>query len=183
MPLPVRRNVVHANVLLDSGLLHHFHSPPFLFAARAAPRPLAVILPFSSPSPFGPIHRFLRRVWTREPGTNSTSSALAVMHTINGGGDGTSLVGRGGGGGHGGPAARGLRRVPAWGLALLPAQGRQVLKVALGHGGDVGATEDADLEARRPTGRGQFEASGLEVVEVLVNDLLSVDCVEDARVS
>lgn len=72
--------------------------------------------------------------------------------------------------------AGGQRRVPGGGRggAGLAAEGVEVLKVALGHLGDVLAAEDADLEVLRGARR-QLGAAGLEVREVLVDDLLGAD--------
>lgn len=80
---------------------------------------------------------------------------------------------------HRGPAARGLRRRGRRG-ARLAAQLVEVLEVALGHGGDVLPAEDAHLEvlarARRELG-----AAGLEVVQVLVDDLVGADVPGDVE--
>lgn len=61
-------------------------------------------------------------------------------------------------------------------LALLAAHLVEQLKVPLGYGGLVFATEDADLEVRDLGIRGsRFEAGCLEVVQVLVDDVVGVD--------
>lgn len=72
--------------------------------------------------------------------------------------------------------ASGQRRVPGGGCgsAGLAAEGVEVLKVALGYLSDVLAAEDADLEVLC-SARGQLGAAGLEVGEVLVDDLVGAD--------
>lgn len=70
----------------------------------------------------------------------------------------------------------GQRRVSGGGRggAGLAAEGVEVLEVALGYLGDVLAAEDADLEVLCGAG-GQLGAAGLEVGEVLVDDLVGAD--------
>lgn len=58
------------------------------------------------------------------------------------------------------------------GTARLTTQLVEVLKVALGHRGDVLAAEHADFEVLVRTGR-KFCAAGLEVAQILVDDLIS----------
>lgn len=68
-----------------------------------------------------------------------------------------------------GRGARGGRRA-----ARVAAQRVQVLKIAIGHGSNVLAAKDTNLKVLVLAGR-QPRAAGLEVAQVLVNDLLGAD--------
>lgn len=55
-----------------------------------------------------------------------------------------------------------------------------MLKVTLGHGSDVLAAEHANLEVLVLAGR-QLRAAGLEIVQVLVDNLLGADVLGDGE--